>query len=867
MGNSKIFKTIPFYDPKKNISFGGEEEEKMIQEFNAFDILWYAPKESEKLEEWIAFTNIDIIKVSEEEKFMTLALEGILFNRIIIMTGLFAEKTIPKNEKIKFPKTIIYCMNLEYHKKWSEKYRSIDGVFTHPSQIFQYLLKYQESAFGVPIFSYKMNSNKEFNFNYYNSKTNEEILVNKNIFSLKFNSYEKFCLLIFNKFRLARTKNKFYKKFIVNSKNILGIFYENIIHDIPGNQNYLSAFPMLNEQPKELLLFIMGLTIVSLYFSKFPFLYGVLEYEEVEKNLKEKYTINDLRKDYKELNDSKIIITFFNKLMEEKTSILEDTINLKFLHLFLINFNSLLIYDKLKFNEYLNFPLMIKYLMDLDFCLKLFLCKFYELYNKDDYETFYRTLYEVDKRIPIFFVYCNLNKDKEFALSQISYKNFNILNETLRIRDFIVMGEEIFFEKIRNIENQFKHRKNIPYLSISQVRDYLKKKKEEKYRNFFYFLITSSEEASKSFKELYTIRDEFGLILSIIIYINDKTSLINKIPFEGKEHMPIFISYNTNEIINYINGQENLNCGNNFLNLTEVLKEEKKKVLNSLNSMKLSIIEEKDEEKNEEKNDVISCEDGWELANTLPEEIFKIDFLENIGNTFLIDDIRLNFFNMYRQYKIEYLFYNTYCKYFYCHIIPEFLFNPINIGLKHFLYAYTLDEGKKSLYYIMNRDLRHRDAAKIAKFIPLISMLNEEIKIQRKKGYCEKMFRATKLQNELIEQKLIVNKSITNICFWSATKERKIAENFLADSFRNVLFIINSKKNYIDLEEISKFKNEKEVLFLPYTELLVKSKKIISSKCKKVYEVQLEELDEQSKRESIKAKSIVNELLKSLRKE
>jgi hypothetical protein len=105
-------------------------------------------------------------------------------------------------------------MNLEYHKKWSEKYDSIAGVFTHPSQIFQYLLKYQESAFVIPIFSYKMNSNKEFNFNYYNSKTNEEILVNKNIFSLKFNSYEKFCLGIFNKFRLARTNNKFYKNLL-----------------------------------------------------------------------------------------------------------------------------------------------------------------------------------------------------------------------------------------------------------------------------------------------------------------------------------------------------------------------------------------------------------------------------------------------------------------------------------------------------------------------------------------------------------------------------------------------------------------------------------------------------------------------------
>ena len=123
------------------------------------------------------------------------------------------------------------------------------------------------------------------------------------------------------------------------------------------------------------------------------------------------------------------------------------------------------------------------------------------------------------------------------------------------------------------------------------------------------------------------------------------------------------------------------------------------------------------------------------------------------------------------------------------------------------------------------------------------------------------------MQNELIEQKLIEGKSTTNMCFWSATKERKIAENFLADSFRNILFVINSKKNYIDLEEISKYKNEKEVLFLPFTEFLVKSKKIIIFKRKKVYEVQLEELDEQRKRENIQPKPIANELIKSLQNE
>ena len=41
----------------------------MIETFNTFDILWYAPENSEKLEEWIAFTNIVVLKITDEEQF------------------------------------------------------------------------------------------------------------------------------------------------------------------------------------------------------------------------------------------------------------------------------------------------------------------------------------------------------------------------------------------------------------------------------------------------------------------------------------------------------------------------------------------------------------------------------------------------------------------------------------------------------------------------------------------------------------------------------------------------------------------------------------------------------------------------------
>jgi hypothetical protein len=172
---------------------------------------------------------------------------------------------------------------------------------------------------------------------------------------------------------------------------------------------------------------------------------------------------------------------------------------------------------------------------------------------------------EVYKRFAIFKTYCLDKYCKETALKNVSQENLNILNETLKIRDFIVLGNENFNKKIKDKENMFTHKK-IAYLSISQIRDYLKKKKQVKKRNFTYFIIIENKEAENLYKEIYTIRDSYCLVLSLIIFINDEQTLINKIPFQNYSHLPIFIAKNINDIINYINSQENLSCSYNFVN-------------------------------------------------------------------------------------------------------------------------------------------------------------------------------------------------------------------------------------------------------------------------------------------------------------
>ena len=869
MGNSQIIKQRPHFDSRKNISFGGDLEERMIQEFNQFDIVWYCPENSEKLEEWRAFTNVNVIKVSKEDVFNVFVGMGNFWNLIIITTGAFAEKSIPKLPGFFPPADIlIYCMNVDYHKKWSEKYKSIAGVFSHPNQIFEYLLNYQRCIIEMPIFSYRIyKNNNEFDFNYYDSLNNVEFLVNQHNFDLRLNKYEKFCLHSLKYYSLVNRKYKdLFVKFSDNYSEIITFFngetVDYYIKQLSGtgidylvDMHYIfSGLPLYENPIKNINHMFIGLTLISLYFSKFPYLYGYLNYQEIENLLRENTEISDLRKNYDELHSH--LGFLFNKLNINKESILEETIHLKFIHSFLIKFIKYnnKIRSLFEYNEYFKFPTMIKYLMDLDFCLKLFFCNMYDYLENDDYKMRCRSaVAEVDKRIMVFQIYCNMNYYKSLALKSISEEDLNTLTETLRIYDFIVIGNQKFFNIIQTIENSIKH-KRIPYLTISQVRDYLKSKQDSKYRNFNYFIIIDENDVKNIYKELYTIKNDFSLIISLIVYIKDKKTLINKRPFLIKTHLPIYYAFSTNEIINYINSQDNINCGYYFSNHS-------KDIINLIKNLTKNIDIKIPEFEIDDTNKIDS-NDGWEIVDLVPEEMFKKTIINSMGDTFVGEKIGFNVHKLFKENKIESLFYEYYCKYFFPGIFPELISNSLNIIIKHFCYAYTLHEDKNSFYFLMNRDLRQGNYIKVDKYLEIISLTNEALKLHYIKSYEGQVFRGSVLNIKFIKEKIIVGKSITNLAFFSASKERKEAAKFLASPEKNVLFIIKTKTNNIDIdaEHISKFENEKEVLFLPYSKFLVtkiEQKRFIN---KDIYEIEIEGLDNEHQRDNINRQYIPGEI-------
>ena len=110
-------------------------------------------------------------------------------------------------------------------------------------------------------------------------------------------------------------------------------------------------------------------------------------------------------------------------------------------------------------------------------------------------------------------------------------------------------------------------------------------------------------------------------------------------------------------------------------------------------------------------------------------------------------------------------------------------------------------------------------------------------------NYKGKVFRATKLDEKLI-LKLVPGSKMVNTTFWSTSKDLSVAEDFMRrNNWRNSFIICNTIKNNIDIdfEQLNPF-NEKEVLFLPFTEFRVEKISFGKKYNKKIYVIELTEL-------------------------
>ena len=183
-------------------------------------------------------------------------------------------------------------------------------------------------------------------------------------------------------------------------------------------------------------------------------------------------------------------------------------------------------------------------------------------------------------------------------------------------------------------------------------------------------------------------------------------------------------------------------------------------------------------------------------------------------------------------------------------------FNNITIEnlSKYYAKFYTIESG---FYRDINESLRLND---VEKFLTFIRTLYEGVRLKALPLACDNvLYRGTKISKLEIEkiQDNIKNK-IENLPgliafskpFLSFTKEREVATRFISPNYNNnltnVLFVLEKDNDvgynlstHCDLENLSFFPGEKEVLFFPFSSFEIKDIKEIEFGGEAGYEIRL----------------------------
>ena len=294
----------------------------------------------------------------------------------------------------------------------------------------------------------------------------------------------------------------------------------------------------------------------------------------------------------------------------------------------------------------------------------------------------------------------------------------------------------------------------------------------------------------------------------------------------------IIYVYSIEDILNYFSNTKNLTFLNSSIDYVVHLK--------NLNLIKPS------EQKNYDWDTSIDYQDGcFELAETFNYKIVENKTILNMVEldsyfSSISDDI----YNIYKDHNALDLFINQIIKYFRFCLKSEMTSLDICL-IKRILYLYCREEKEheKSFYRMINDDLRTKDPNKIDRIIVLLGLINKLIENNELASFKGKVYRATKLDENLILQ-LKEGSKMINTTFWSTSKNIKIAENFMKkNKWRNAFIICDAIKTNIDIdyEKLNPY-NEYEVLILPFTEFKVEKIYSENKYGKKIFIIELIEL-------------------------
>ena len=511
------------------------------------------------------------------------------------------------------------------------------------------------------------------------------------------------------------------------------------------------------------------------------------------------------------------------KIFEEKDELFQEVIDLQ-VEIIISTIRYFIFLTKID-KEIMSYS-FIKYFQDIGFCIKFFYYMFYKFLNFDlkffDYE------FSIDFRMFYFHQYL-IRLEKQ---SEVPSNLLKLAGESAMIKDTIILGDKKFRNHIRmlNIKS-----KRIFELDDNMIDLFFKNpyKEDNKYKITKYFVICDNISEIKHIEKFKLLSSKYGFAYLFIVYIiNQKKSDVQLDVNLQKSIIYIFEDYELIEI--YKDNNERLKPYiKSFLIETEPYDK-------SLENLKLFILDDI-------KNFKSSCEDGWELFEK--ENFLGIMNIQQANFYTFVEDIMKNIVESYKEHNSLEFFFQYYANYFFLTLQSEFIVN-MTAYAKMILYAYTLEEGdpNKNFYCIMNDDLRSTDPKKICRYLDLIKLMGGLISTKRLKCYNGKLYRASFFKENLINS-IKIGITMINPAFWSCTKKESVAKRFLKGKYKNTLIITEGGlENNIDinLEGISKYPNEEEVLFLPFCKFKVKSYELVNENGLNYYKIILDKISDSS---------------------
>ena len=838
--------SITPYSNNSLISFGTKKEKQMLKEFMYHNIIIYDPNQSSNIERWKAFINSYIIKFNKiDDVKKELSNEKIKYTIITVDEYEKLESETRNNSNV--AEIIIYS-NKDI-KKLNDQIKQAKNE----DELFEILLKKNKEFAEKITVTLKYIKNKDkFNFKHFEYETGKVIdeKFRKNTFD-KIDKYEKFCRKLFNDWNISKidfekTSNYFWGEFrIIYLLYILSmdganfdtlkseIFYENELKNLFNNfsynidNRYITNKLLRNyyyENKKETnFKFLKNFnlfSVISLFFCKFPYIFGFFSYEEVEKNL-------NLQVDARFLNSEFwnfcVIIETCVKCIDKTINIFEQTNYFNALHIKLIQFCKFFILlelpketDQNKFENFFHDFYVIYCFSDIDFCLKFLMkkiCFFFsnEIYNECNYVSdFDVRITNVEKYIYLYSSFVDNDKSKT-------------MGETLRFKDILVIGDTSFHNKIRKIEKNL-NPNSINYLEIKDMMNYLFQKEKKVFK---YYLIINDTHAENLYEELNSIEYLAKIIINVIVLVEKKDKLISKFSLIKPGNLPVIITRNLNDVKNYIN-RKNIICSelfNDFIidNINEKLN----------NDNKITLFKDK------EKYDELT---GWEFIDNILYDkiIFKSE--ENI----FINDNLLIYYLLDKKYMTD-LYFSKYCDYFSIYLNPEIeSFNSKLVQAEKFLYALKENDNEQNFLDIINEELKSGNLGIISCFLNIINNFKSMIAKRYLKVFKQKTYKCLKFSEKFLKKlKEKEKKEITNLYFLTMNKNEKTELEISRDENSDINVFLSIKGEINVISPISM----DEVIFLPFSKF--KIEKIEENKIFENKKIFLIDLIQTDKREMV----------------